>query len=301
MSYWVYKCNARGPSYAGSWGDWWKHVFEPGGTREWGVLTLKGVDRIKVGDVLLAYQTDRNELVGTAEMVGFKHKGADRRIVIRPTEIIRTKILPLKADPKIAKLSAFAPGDIRTAYEISPADAVYLLRAARKSVLDSQPSVPVDAKSKSDLLSTFRELPAVERKRVLRMIRLLARTAALRGKVLQIWAPECAACGRVLKDHNGNSECEIAHVRDVHADGVDMIANALPLCRTHHWAFDRGLWAIDPSTMKIRVAKIASKSLKELDGKLVLRPAPVNDIRPLADEHLKWRWSRFKSEKSAAA
>jgi hypothetical protein len=296
MSYWVYKCNARAPSYAGSWGDWWADVFEPGGERVWGLTTLKGVDRVRVGDVLLAYQTDRNELVGTvgtARVTSFKPDGADRRIVIVPTEIIRAKVRPLKRDPRIRALSALAPGDIRTAYEIGPGDALHLLRAARESLVEAVSPLPLDSKTKVTLVAEFRELPISERKQVMRMVRLLARTAALREKVSQVWPRECAACGRVLFDADGNPECEIAHVRDVHLDGVDLIANALPLCRTHHWAFDRGLWAIEPTTLKIRVAKAASRHLAEIAGKSIRRPPPINDIYPLAPEYLEWRWARF--------
>lgn len=292
MSYWVYKCNARAPDYAGSWGDWWEHVFEPGDERPWGLTTLKGVGDIRIGDVLLAYQTDRNELVGTARVTGFEPDGKQRRIVIEPTEIIRAKVRPLKSDSRIGALSAFAPGDIRTAYSIDPDDALHLLRAARTSV-SKRSERPVDRKTKSDLLAEFRELPASERKQVMRLVRLLARTAALRDKVLQVWPRECAACGRVIFDGDGNAECEIAHVRDVHLDGVDLIANAIPLCRTHHWAFDRRLWAIDPKTLRIHVTKEARRHLKEIIGKRILRPAPVNDIRPLAVEYLAWRWDRF--------
>jgi hypothetical protein len=294
MNYWVYKCNARRPDYAGSWGDWWEHVFKPGGERAWGLTTLKGVEHVDVGDVLLAFQTDRNELVGTARVTGFEPDGAAKqRIVIVPTETIRAKVRPLKRDPRIQAVSAFAPiGDIRTVYAIDRADALYVLRAARESSF-SKPRRPVDKETKANLLAEFRELPANERKVVMRMVRLLARTAVFRDKVLEVWPHECAACGRALFDTDGNAECEIAHVRDVHLDGVDLIANAIPLCRTHHWAFDRRLWAIEPRTLKIRVAKQAKQHLKEIAGKSIHRPEPVNDIRPLAAQYLQWRWKQF--------
>jgi hypothetical protein len=225
-------------------------------------------------------------------MIGFEQDGRERRIVIVPTETIRAKVRPLKRDRRIHALPALAPGDIRTAYAIDRDDAFHLLRAARGSLIKTRPRA-VDAKSKADLLSQFRELPVSERKQVMRLVQLLSRTAAFREKVLQVWPRECAACGRVLFDSDGNPECEIAHVRDVHLDGVDVIANAIPLCRTHHWAFDRGLWAIEPTTLKIHVAKVAKRHLEEIAGKTIRRPPPVNDIRPLAAEYLEWRWARF--------
>ena len=187
MKYWVYKCNARGPDYARSWGDWWGHVFKPGGERTWGLTTLKGVEAVRIGDVLLAYQTDRNELVGTARVTGFEPDGKDRRIVIVPTEVIRTKMRPLKRDPRIEAVAAFAPiGDIRTVYAIDHEDALHVLRAARASLL-RKPRRPVDTRTKGDLLTAFRELPVGERKQEMRLDRLLARTAAHREKVSLDW------------------------------------------------------------------------------------------------------------------
>lgn len=129
------------------------------------------------------------------------------------------------------------------------------------------PTKPMSKGERDAVLTALAELPAAERKTYERLLRVVARTAGLRAKVLQVWPARCAACGMELRDHDDAAECEIAHVRDVHAKGLDLIANCIPLCRSHHWAFDRHLWAIDPTTLTIAVAAGAAEtSLAALAG-----------------------------------
>lgn len=297
MSFWIYKCNARSPEYANATGDW-TYVFERPEAVPWGSTILSGVDAIVKGDVLLAFQTDRNELVGLVDVVALKPlKNGHRRLVVRRGEHIGAKVLPLKKkDPKIAAIPALQGGPIRTAYAITDADARRLLTAARAHVWTPAPTKPLSKGERDAVVAALAELPVAERKTYERLLRVVARTARLRAKVLQVWTAQCAACGLELRDHDDNPECEIAHVRDVHAKGLDLIANCLPLCRSHHWAFDRHLWAIHPTTLKIAVAPgVTATALTALAGKIIVRPAKVGDVVPLATEHLAWRWKRWKA------
>jgi putative restriction endonuclease len=41
------------------------------------------------------------------------------------------------------------------------------------------------------------------------------------------------------------------HLAEKAAKGVDHPENGLVLCATHHRAFDRGLFAIEPATLRI--------------------------------------------------
>jgi predicted Zn-ribbon and HTH transcriptional regulator len=297
MAFWIYKCNARSPEYANATGDW-SYVFEHSEAVPWGNTTLSGVDAIERGDILLAFQTDRNELVGLVDVVALKPlKDGHRRLVVRRGERIGAKVLPLKKkDTKIAGIPALQGGPIRTAYAISEVDARRLLTAARAHVWTPAPPKPLSKAERDAVVAALAELPAEERKTYERLLRVVARTAGLRAKVLQVWPAECAACGLELRDHDDNAECEIAHIRDVHAKGLDLIANCVPLCRSHHWAFDRDLWAIHPNTLKIAIAPgTAASSLAALAGKIIERPAKVGDVVPLATEHLVWRWKRWKA------
>ena len=141
MSYWVYKCNSRGAN-GPAWGDWLT-VFEHSGPVGWGqTAIIPALARLRRGDTLLAYQTNRNELVGTVRVVGFSNAGGTKRVVVQAIEKIGAKVRPLKkADPKIDRIPALQGGIIATLYEISDRDAVHLIQVAkRKSKRGSQPS-----------------------------------------------------------------------------------------------------------------------------------------------------------------
>jgi hypothetical protein len=78
--------------------------------------------------MVLAYQTDRNCLVGLVRFV--RHVGEEAYFQV--VEEVNVKVRPLKkADPAIAAIPAFRPGPIRTLYAISERDALKLMEAAR--------------------------------------------------------------------------------------------------------------------------------------------------------------------------
>jgi predicted restriction endonuclease len=76
------------------------------------------------------------------------------------------------------------------------------------------------------------------------------RDRMLRPKVLEWWGPTCAACGMTLVAASSRTgldryECEVAHLEPVSDEAPDAL-NTMPLCRAHHWTYDRQLWAIHP-------------------------------------------------------
>jgi hypothetical protein len=90
-----------------------------------------GVARATSGDTIIAYQTDRNELVGLARMVKFK----GTEVYLEAVEKIGTRVRPLKkADTRIAVIPALQPGPIQTIYAISDSDGNRLVQAARVAV-----------------------------------------------------------------------------------------------------------------------------------------------------------------------
>ena len=124
----VYKCNSiRGP-HLGDWGDFHRY----GQKHRWGSTDqIPALANARPGDIILAYQTDRNELVGLATVVGLRPYGKYQELILNPGRKIGAKVRPLKqADPRIAAIPAFRPGPIQTLYNISSADAKRLLRAA---------------------------------------------------------------------------------------------------------------------------------------------------------------------------
>jgi hypothetical protein len=128
--------------------------------------------------------------------------------------------------------------------------------------------------SKIDVATVGRRISALapsDRERVYQVIRRAERDRRLRPAVLALWGTTCAACGISLEGAGGVWECEVAHVDEVAGSKLDAddVHNAFPLCRTHHWAFDQRLWAIDPSTCKIVVAPTHRKRtvLADLHGR----------------------------------
>jgi len=132
MAYWIYKCNAKEHPYQVSFGDW-DEVFSRDGDSSWGSTEwVPELTKARPGDVVLAYQTDRNELVGVAEVVRLQLREEFHDLILRPVEELRVKVRPLKkASRAIARIPALQPGPIHTLYSISASDARKLLRAAK--------------------------------------------------------------------------------------------------------------------------------------------------------------------------
>ncbi len=123
----------------------------------------------------------------------------------------------------------------------------------------------------------------------------LARDQALRPAVIALWGPACAACGLELSDFHGDYEVEVAHIIPVADHGDDSSENTLPLCRTHHWAFDRHLWSIEPATLRLHVAPSLHKNpafFALLGRKLPRIPKPIDraTLAQACDTH----WRKFR-------
>ncbi len=143
MACWIYKCNGRQHPYQVAYGDW-NEFFSAGKADEWGSTEwVPDLTRLKVGDSILAYQTDRNELVGLAIVRGWRTRKSFLDLILQPKECIGAKVRPLKqADGRIAKIPALQPGPIQTIYEITFGDARRLVAAAggKASSLDGTTS-----------------------------------------------------------------------------------------------------------------------------------------------------------------
>ncbi|MFO0903198.1 MAG: hypothetical protein U0939_09375 [Pirellulales bacterium] len=86
-------------------------------------------------DTILAYQTDKNELVGVARVAEMRVCGPFVDVMLSPVERIGAKVRPLKqADKNIAAIAALKAGPIKTLYKLSGVDANRLIRAAKESV-----------------------------------------------------------------------------------------------------------------------------------------------------------------------
>lgn len=69
----------------------------------------------------------------------------------------------------------------------------------------------------------------------------ILRNVRLRWSVLQAYGTACAVCGDDNSIHAiGAHEVEVCHLRALAHGGPDELTNAMPMCRTHHWFYDRG-------------------------------------------------------------
>jgi len=78
-----------------------------------------------------------------------------------------------------------------------------------------------------------------------------------------------------------------AHLCGKAAKGSDDWRNGLPLCATHHLAFDANLFAIDPDTLKIVLASGLDRETLGVQGALATIWG-----RPHLDA-LRWRFEQF--------
>ena len=134
--FWIYKCNSKNAPHQVVHGDW-ERFYSEDEPSEWGSTEwVSALKKAKRGDLILAYQTDRNELVGTASVVRWEPSGAYRNIILKPLDRIGVKVRPLKKrDPKVARIPALRQGRVATLYSISSTDANRLLKAARAELI----------------------------------------------------------------------------------------------------------------------------------------------------------------------
>lgn len=177
---------------------------------------------------------------------------------------------------------------------ILTADDVRLLeQAIRKQTGHVLP--PLRAPSEELSISIPGGSSKAEKERLREQCSRLVRDQALRPKVIELWGPSCAACGLELSSVEGAYEVEVAHIRPVAEDGSDWPTNTLPLCCTHHWAFDRHLFAVDPATLCLQVSPSLRKNpaLAALHGRS-LRRIPKSIERAAITQALHDHFQQFR-------
>ncbi len=132
---WVYKCNAR----SGAEGDWNYFFDEMDGEGEWGgTWCIKNRasrkiirERLKVGDLVLAWQSDKQAALGLCRVSELADDGQDIGIVLETVKRFEqpVKLLEWKGrSPALANGNAFRQGNAGTIFEATPAEAAEILR-----------------------------------------------------------------------------------------------------------------------------------------------------------------------------
>jgi len=115
-----------------------------------------------------------------------------------------------------------------------------------------------------------------------RRVEAIARPNRQRFKfdVFARYGASCAVC-----DIGAPEVLDAVHLAEKSVKGSDHPGNGLVLCATHHRAFDRGLFDIDPATREVHVRTGA--------GDLRLTRSSLSHLKALPHhEALEWRWSR---------
>lgn len=95
----------------------------------------------------------------------------------------------------------------------------------------------------AQLTNDFR--PVVAEERTQYVVSAPKRDQAFRELLLREYDYACAVCS--MKFHLDNLyEAQAAHIVPKRRNGTDDPRNGLALCRTHHWAFDVGLFSLTP-------------------------------------------------------
>lgn len=131
--------------------------------------------------------------------------------------------------------------------------------------------------------------------------RRMARSLAFRTQIQSLYSRRCAVCGASVITPEGLSELEAAHIVPRNLSGADDARNGLALCRRHHWAFDRGLFGISPTSRTVvvpqRILAIPENSeLGSLSGRAIseaMNPALMAHADAL-DWHMKTLVSKYQ-------
>ncbi|NQU05537.1 MAG: HNH endonuclease [Calditrichaeota bacterium] len=79
----------------------------------------------------------------------------------------------------------------------------------------------------------------------------IARSAVFREIVRREYNYQCAVTGIEISTPTHLYEVQAAHIIPISEGGQDDPRNGLSLCQTMHWAFDHGLFGIDPNTRRV--------------------------------------------------
>jgi hypothetical protein len=125
---------------------------------------------------------------------------------------------------------------------------------------------------------------------VSRTVEAPKRDAAFREVVLGEYKFTCAVCELKFRLDN-LVEATAAHIVPKRKSGTDDPRNGLALCRTHHWAFDAGVFSLNDSCQvlpseAIRRADTKNFRLEDLRGKSIL--LPQNESARPHPEALEW-------------
>jgi len=120
---------------------------------------------------------------------------------------------------------------------------------------------------------------------------VIVRDAAFRKIVVSTYNHSCAFCGLQILNSLGQNIVDGAHIKPFSQFYDDRLDNGLSLCKNHHWAFDRGWFALnDDYTLLVsddlREQSPNAKPMREYVSDRILLPVQV-EYYPSLDA-LRW-------------
>lgn len=101
-------------------------------------------------------------------------------------------------------------------------------------------------------------------------VKKVARSIVFRATVLELYEKTCAVCDEALRTPSGLIEIDAAHVVPRSLLGTDDARNGFALCKSHHWAFDKGLFGVGDDRKVIVPGLVSAisqnESLKRFHG-----------------------------------
>ena len=139
---------------------------------------------------------------------------------------------------------------------------VFVIESIDWQTLEQTTSVIADEEARyevqlyAQLTNEFR--PFVQDERVSYTVSAPKRDIAFRKVVLSEYEYSCAICN--MRFHFGDLvEAQASHIVPKNKSGTDDPRNGMSLCRTHHWAFDNGLFSLSDNYLLI-VSPILDKA-----------------------------------------
>jgi hypothetical protein len=141
-------------------------------------------------------------------------------------------------------------------------DDVFVLESVDWQTLELTTSVIPDEQTRYEVQLyaqlTNKFSPFIQDMRVTYSVSAPKRDIAFRNVVLTEYEYHCSICS--MKFHFGELvEAQAAHIVPKNKNGTDDPRNGLSLCRTHHWAFDNGLFSLSEN-YQIAVSPVVSKA-----------------------------------------
>jgi len=139
---------------------------------------------------------------------------------------------------------------------------------------------PKDIKNIEIIENSEKQEIFIDRTKITSQIKRLYRNPRFRENILKKHGSICICCGISME-----KLIEAAHIIPVENKGNDEVGNGIPLCPTHHTAFDNFLFTINPTDNSI----IYKEGLNSEDLQITKTKCQLN----LSKESLEFRFKLF--------